>query len=291
MNLSEEEKDWVDSLPDASGFVDVHCHLIAEEFKDDREETISDAKSAGVRAIVVVAEGEHEFQDILALQEMHPDFIFPCLGYHPVQGDYSNASLAYSLTTEYLKSMTLIEENKDKLVGIGEVGLDFTPKFTKNGTEDRDRQREALKQQVDLADKLNLPINLHSRSAGRPLFELLNTRNSNTPAVFHAYSGKVGLMKQVCKQHDNWFFTFGTNRIPESGLNETYAKELPLKHLLLETDSPALGEDRGKRNEPKNVIRAAEVFAFRRKLTLNQVKNISSYNAVKLFPKLKSVIF
>jgi len=288
--VTEGEKDWIDSLPDTKGFVDVHCHLIAEEFNHDRDHVIDEAISEGVKAIVVVAEGEEEFQNILSLQEKHPDFIFPCLGYHPVQGDYSNASLASSLTTEWLKSFSFIEENVDKLVGIGEVGLDFTPKFTKNGAEDREKQKEALKLQADLADKLSLPINLHSRSAGRPLFELLNSRDNITPAVFHAYSGKTSLMKQVCNQNKNWYFTFGTNRIEESDLNKKYANEIPLKHLLLETDAPALGEDRGKRNEPKNLIRAAQVFAARRKLTLNHVKNITSYNAVKLFPKLKSVI-
>ena len=290
MSLTEDEKDWVASLPEASGFVDVHCHLIAEEFDHDREQVIDEAISEGVKAIVVVAEGEDQFQNILALQEKYPDFIFPCLGYHPIQGEYSNASLASSLTRDCLKSMSFIEENVDKLVGVGEVGLDFTPKFTKNGAEDREKQKEALKLQVDLADKLDLPINLHSRSAGRPLFELLNSRSSTTPAVFHAYSGKTSLMKQVCKQHSNWYFTFGTNRVQESDLNIKYAKDLPLKHLLLETDAPALGEDRGKRNEPKKLIRAAKVFASRRNLTLDQVKNITSYNAVKLFPKLKSVI-
>ena len=128
--VTEGEKDWIDSLPDTKGFVDVHCHLIAEEFNHDRDHVIDEAISEGVKAIVVVAEGEEEFQNILSLQEKHPDFIFPCLGYHPVQGDYSNASLASSLTTEWLKSFSFIEENVDKLVGIGEVGLYFTPNFT-----------------------------------------------------------------------------------------------------------------------------------------------------------------
>ena len=98
-------------------------------------------------------------------------------------------------------------------------------------------------------------------------------------------------MKTVCKQRENWYFTFGTNRVADSDLNQKYAKDIPIRHVLLETDAPALGIDRGKRNEPKELIRAAETFAARRNLTLNNVKNITSYNAAKLFPKLKSVLF
>ena len=82
-----------------------------------------------------------------------------------------------------------IEEHIEKLVGIGEIGLDFTPKFTKNGDKDRETQKEALNLQIDLADKYDLPINLHSRSAGLPLISLLFSRTKDTPAVFHAYSG------------------------------------------------------------------------------------------------------
>ena len=291
MSLTEEEWDWVKNLPESKGFVDVHCHLIAEEFDEDRDHIINEAITEGVTAIVVVAEGDEQFQKILDWQKRYPEFIFPCLGYHPVQGDYSNASLASSLTTSALTSLKFIEENIENLVGIGEIGLDFTPKFTKNGAEDREKQKEALMLQVDLADEFNLPINLHSRSAGRPLFELLNSRNKVTPAVFHAYSGKTSLMKHVCKQRENWYFTFGTNRVTDSDLNQKYAKDIPIKNVLLETDAPALGVDRGKRNEPKELIRAAETFAARRNIKLNDVKNITSYNAVKLFPKLKSVLF
>ena len=291
MDLPDEELVWIRSLPPSQGFVDVHCHLLAKEFDDDRDDVIKEAITKGIRAIVVVAEGEDEFEKILEWQEKYPRFIFPCLGYHPIQGDYSHAASAHSLTSKYLNSIDYIEKNVHKLVGIGEIGLDFTPKFTKNGAEDREEQKQALHLQLDIANRLNLPINLHSRSAGRPLFELLKSRDIITPAVFHAFSGKTSQMKEVCRQHKEWYFTFGTNRVADSELNQKYARDIPLRHVLLETDAPALGEDRGKRNEPKNLIRAAETLGTRRNLTLDQVKNITSYNAVKLFPKLKSVLF
>ena len=116
MSLTKEDSDWVKTLPEAKGFVDVHCHLIAEEFDEDREHIIDEAIANGIKAIVVVAEGDDQFRKILDWQKRYPEFIFPCLGYHPVQGDYSNASLASSLTTNVMASFKFIEEHIEKLV-------------------------------------------------------------------------------------------------------------------------------------------------------------------------------
>ena len=292
---------YLENLPKSNGFVDVHCHLAASEFDDDREKVIEEAKSAGVAAIIVVAEGPDCYEKILKLQESHPDFIFPCLGCHPIQGDYCDVDKAKSLTPDYLKEfgrLDFIEKNFENLVGIGEIGLDFTMKYTPNGSLDRDLQREALRQQVKLAENLNLPINLHSRSAGKPLFEILDSEFPKISGVFHAYAGKPSLIPYMIKKNPNLYFSAGTNRVCIESDNkekftqaEKFFKNIPFENVLLETDSPALGPERGVRNHPKNVVLAAESFARSRGLEIGVVKDLTSFNASKLFPKLKRILY
>ena len=293
--------EYLQNLPTSKGYVDVHCHLAASEFDSDRDEVIQAAKNAGVAAVIVVAEGPDCFEKILDLQEKYPDFIFACLGCHPIQGDYCDVEKAKSLTPEYLEKfgrIDFITKNVEKLSGIGEIGLDSTLKYTPNGAADRDLQRAALRTQVQLASTLNLPINLHSRSAGKPLFEVLDKEFPEISGVFHAYAGKPSLIPFMTKKNPKLYFSAGTNRVCVESDNaekftqaEKFFKNIPYENVLLETDAPALGPFRGERNEPKNVVLAAESFARSRGLDVGLVKNLTSFNACKLFPKLRRVLY
>jgi len=230
--------------------------------------------------MIVVAEGAENFDKILKLQMAYPDFIFPCLGYHPVQGDYNDPGNATSLSKNYFnnkieQNFNFIKESKN-IVGIGECGLDFTPKFTKNGAPDRELQKAALIEQISLAKDLKLPVNLHSRSAGKPLFSLMNDNFPNQPCLFHAFSGNVKQIPNFTKLNENAYFSVGTNRInlePQilkkkivHGPNYKFISSIPVDRLLLETDLPALGPNRGERNEPENlllVVNSGKSFGFK----------------------------
>ena len=237
--------------------------------------------------------------------------------YHPVQGDYNNADEAASLSKEmhisHDENFTFIEQayKDNKIVGIGEAGLDFTPKFVKKGEIDKNSQKEALIMQLNLAEKLNLPINLHSRSAGRPLMNIINEHENkkfhNIPCQFHAFAGKASLPNNFIKndKNSNCYFSVGTSRIDLSpskiekktsvrykpNENFKFISGIPIRNLLLETDLPALGPVRGLRNEPENLLLAAEAVGKVFNLPMNKVRNLTSFNACKLYPKLRSVLF
>nr|KAF6398181.1 TatD DNase domain containing 3 [Rousettus aegyptiacus] len=160
------------------GLVDCHCHLADPDFDRDLDDVLEKAKKANVMALVVVAEHSGEFEKIMQLSERYNGFVLPCLGIHPIQGLSPEDQRSVTLK-DLDKALPIIENYKDRLLAIGEVGLDFSPRFV--GTdEQKEEQRQVLIRQVQLAKRLNLPLNVHSRSAGRPTISLLNEQEAET---------------------------------------------------------------------------------------------------------------
>ncbi|XP_006884993.1 PREDICTED: putative deoxyribonuclease TATDN3-like, partial [Elephantulus edwardii] len=153
----------------ALGLVDCHCHLSAPDFDHDLDDVLEKVKEANVVALIAVAEHSGEFEKIMKLSERYSGFILPCLGVHPIQGLQEDQR---SVTLKDLDdALSIIEKYKDQLLVNGEVGLDFSPRFA-NTDEKKEEQRQVLIRQVQLAKRLNLPLNVHSRSAGRPTINL-----------------------------------------------------------------------------------------------------------------------
>ncbi|XP_071961946.1 putative deoxyribonuclease TATDN3 [Antedon mediterranea] len=263
-----------------TGFIDGHCHLSASEFDQDLEEVIQRAKEVGVDGIVAVTEFKEDFEKVLALSEEHPGFVFPCLGLHPVQVDKVNGQRAACL--EDLEGVCdVITKNANKLVAVGEIGLDFTPWYCKT-KEQRDEQRQVFAQQIQLAKKLDLPVNVHSRSAGRPTVNLLKEQGA-TKVLLHAFDGKpsVAMLGVEC----GFYFSVPPSII-RSDQKQRLVSKIPLENLLLETDAPALGPEKEGRNEPSNISISCEWVAKIKNITTDEVRRQTRINAFKLFPKL-----
>ncbi|KAI6242726.1 hypothetical protein M3Y99_00178700 [Aphelenchoides fujianensis] len=239
--------------------IDCHCHLADEAFDSDLGDVIQRAKEAGVEAAIVVAEFADQFDRVLNLAVEYPDFCFPALGLHPVQRGNRSAA--------------------DRLAAVGEVGLDFTPRYVPNGDEDKREQREVFRRQIELANELQIPVNVHSRSAGRPVVEWLLKYEAKA-ALLHAFSGNVKSAKPAIER--GFFFSippsFASN--PE---REKLVQAVPLEQLCLETDSPVLGPDRNERNEPKNLRVSAEFIARVKNVDVEEVIRVTSRNARRLF--------
>ncbi|XP_077638015.1 deoxyribonuclease TATDN3 isoform X3 [Lonchura striata] len=249
-----------------AGPVDCHCHLAAPCFQPDVAAVVRAAEQAAVAALLVVSEQAGEFRSVLELSERFPGFVLPCLGVHPIQEISPEEQRSVTLK-DLDAALPLIELYKDKLVGIGEVGLDFTPRFASTD-EQKEGQRQVLIKQIELARRLDLPLNVHSRSAGRPTINLLKEQGA-TKVLLHAFDGKPSVAME------------GKQKL---------VKQLPLENMCLETDSPALGPEKQVRNEPKNIYIAAEYIAKIKGIPVGEVIEVTTRNALKVFPKLQHFI-
>ncbi|XP_069624622.1 putative deoxyribonuclease TATDN3 isoform X3 [Ranitomeya imitator] len=247
----------------SGGFVDCHCHLSAAEFSHDIDHVLDEARAVGVRAIVAVAEHSAEFEKVIYLSKRYPQLVFPCLGVHPVQ----------AANPEQQRSATL------------QVGLDFTPRIA-NTDNQKEEQRQVFIRQIQLAKRLGLPLNVHSRSAGRPTINLLKEQGAEC-VLLHAFDGKPSVAMEGVKA--GYFFSIPPSII-RSKQKQKLVKQLPLENICLETDSPALGPEKQIRNEPKNITYAAEYIAMVKGISLEEVINVTTKNALRLFPRLLHVL-
>ncbi|XP_065535461.1 putative deoxyribonuclease TATDN3 isoform X2 [Lathamus discolor] len=296
----------------ALGPVDCHCHLAAPCFQADVADVVRAAQQvrppaaprgpapapgpawlqrrgglcvlqAAVSGLVVVSEQAAEFPSVLALSERFPGFVFPCLGVHPVQEVSPEEQRSVTLK-DLDAALPLIELYKDKLVGIGEVGLDFTPRFASTD-EQKEGQRQVLIKQTEIARRLDLPLNVHSRSAGRPTINLLKEQGA-TKVLLHAFDGKPSVAMEGVKA--GYFFSIPPSIIRSE--QQKLVKLLPLENMCLETDSPALGPEKQVRNEPKNIHIAAEYIARIKGIPVEEVIEVTTQNALKIFPKLRNFL-
>ncbi|KAL4623996.1 putative deoxyribonuclease TATDN3 isoform X1, partial [Arapaima gigas] len=257
------------------GFIDCHCHISAAEFDDVRQHI-------GLVALVAVAQHAGEFEKIIQLSDRFPGFVFPCFGVHPVQTSSSQQERGATLQ-DLEAALPLIEKYKDRLVAVGEVGLDFTPQIVDNDTG-KEEQRQVLIQQTATAKRLDLPLNVHSRSAGRPTIQLLKEQGRVEKALLHAFDGKPSVAMEGVKA--GYFFSIPPCII-RSEQKQKLVQQLPLENICLETDSPVLGPQKQVRNEPQNITIAAEYIAKVKGVSLETVMEITTQNALKLFPQLK----
>ncbi|XP_029650993.2 putative deoxyribonuclease TATDN3 isoform X2 [Octopus sinensis] len=263
--------------------IDAHCHLADSQFTNDIESVIERALKAGVKSALCVAIGHSDFEKIISLNKRFPDFVVPCLGVHPVQEEEDGTSKC--VTNEDLKdAIPLIEKYHDKIAAIGEVGLDFTPRFCKS-KEDRETQRQILASQVEIAKKYNLPLNVHSRSAGRPTISLLKELGAEN-VLLHAFDGRPSIAMEGVKA--GFYFSIPPSIVRSE--QEKLVKQLPLDCLLLESDSPALAPQKQMRNEPQNIQISAEYIARIKGTDVSHVCEITTQNAFKLFPRLKNFL-
>ncbi|XP_052001727.1 tatD DNase domain containing 3-like isoform X1 [Xyrauchen texanus] len=266
------------------GYIDCHCHISAEDFDSDIDYVIGESKKAGLVALLAVAEHAGEFEKIIQLSQRFSGFVIPCLGVHPVQGQ-DPAQPRGALLEDLDAALPLIEKYKEHIVAVGEVGLDFTPRVV-NSDAGKDSQRKVLIRQAELAKRLNLPLNVHSRSAGRPTIHLLKEIGVEN-ALLHAFDGKPSVAMEGVKA--GYYFSIPPSII-RSDQKQKLVKQIPLESLCLETDSPALGPEKQVRNVPQNIRISAEYIAKVKGIHLERVIEVTTQNAMRLFPKLKTFI-
>ncbi len=288
---------------------DTHCHLDFNKFDEDREAAIQRAIEAGVSRMLIPALDLDSSLAGLKLAEAHP-LIFAAVGFHPTDLDNWKDSTIEDLRTLVLESSGLpLQEHtitgtralalQNKIVAIGEIGLDY---YWIKDSEKRAFQREALKRQLHLAQEVNKPVIIHMREendtwfgqASVDLLEILtawlselHTQNhplAKGPGVLHSFNGSLETAQQALALN----FCIGvTGPVTYKNAEEKrqIIRQLPLERLLVETDSPFLTPvpHRGKRNEPSFVTHIADKIAEIHMTTREQVAEITTSNAARLF--------
>ncbi len=244
--------------------VDCHAHLQSDLYKDDLDLVIERAKKAGVKAIINAALDDNEI--VLKLAKKY-DIIKPALGFHPL---YIN-NLSIKKLSEIIN---LIENNKNKIIAISEIGLDYY-----HTTKNRELQIKIFKEFVDLVEKLKKPVIVHSRKAEEDVIRILENSNLKK-IIFHSFDGKKSLVKRIME--NNWYLSIPTNVVRSFQLQDII-KHVNINQLLAETDSPHLTPFKGKRNEPAFVIESYKKIAELKGMELKEVENNLYLNYEKVF--------
>lgn len=184
------------------------------------------------------------------------------------------------------KTLTDMEEiikSNPKIIGIGEIGLDYY--WDKSFKE---LQKEVFIKQIKFANQMNLPLNIHSREAHLDTLEILKKYNKNSTAIMHCFSGSLEFARE-CIKEGIYIALGGVVTFKNAKKTKEVAKNIPLEYLLLETDDPYLAPVpfRGKENQPMYVKYVAEEIANLRGITPEEVAKTSTENAKKIFKNVE----
>jgi TatD DNase family protein len=254
---------------------DTHCHLAAEAFDGDRAEVVERARAEGVAAALVVSEDLGDAERVLEVAGRHPDFIVPAIGVHP-----DRAPLLDDAEVEAVLALARAEASR--LGAIGEVGLDWRPRWDEAA---RARQVEVLRAFVALADELDLPLTVHSRSAGRHAIAALLEAGARA-ACLHAFDGRPAHAERGAGA--GFLFSIPPSIVRSEGKRKL-ARRLGVESLLLESDSPVLGPDREARNEPANVRLALAAVAAEKGASPDELAETLARNTERLLPRLAAL--
>ncbi|MDA7578284.1 TatD family hydrolase [Flavobacteriales bacterium] len=253
-------------------FIDTHSHLYSEQFDNDRITAINEAIALGIDTILLPNISSKYTNNLLKLCNQFPENCFPMMGLHPCDVSEEN----FDSEMQHVE----IELAKNKYIAVGEIGLDLYWDKTK-----LEVQKRAFIHQIKLAKQYQIPIAIHVRDAFDEAIEIVESHNDNTlRGVFHCFTGSIVQAERVIDLKDFYLGIGGVITFKNSGLDQTI-KEISLKNLILETDSPYLAPVpfRGKRNESKYLTKIAEKIAEIKNMTIKEIAEITTTNAKKLF--------
>jgi len=250
--------------------VDTHCHLYLDTFKEDIDEVISRAESAGVHKFYLPGIDSAEIDKMLLLENKFPGKCVAMMGLHPCY-----------VKENYLDELAIVEAwlAKRKFAAVGEIGLDFywDKTFEK-------QQYEAFRAQIEFSLQYNLPIVIHTRDAMQQSIDVVKEyRAKAVRGIFHCFGGTLENAREIIDAG----FCLGIGGVltyKKSGLAEVIA-QTDLQHLVVETDAPYLTPVpfRGKRNESSYLKYIVEAIATIKNISAAEVAAVTTANAEKIF--------
>ncbi|MFH1004858.1 MAG: TatD family hydrolase [Bacteroidota bacterium] len=257
---------------------DTHTHLFLKEFNSDRTEIVQRAISVGVKKLFLPNIDSTSISDLLSMEEQFSDYttncgkiVFSMMGLHPC-----------SVNEKYEEELKIVENwlGKKKFIAVGEIGMDYYHDKTFIA-----QQKDAFVKQIVLAKKYNLPIVIHQRECFDDLFSIVQEQNDeNLKGIFHCFTGTIEQAQKIISLGGFKLGIGGVVTYKNSLLAEVL-KQIDLKHIVLETDSPYLTPVpyRGKRNESSYLLIIAQKIAEIKKISVEEVAELTMQNANEIF--------
>ena len=249
---------------------DTHTHLYAEQFDEDRDQIIHKAIDSGINRFFIPAIDSTYYQKMFALEKAFPDHVFLMAGLHPTH-----------VNADFKKELDIVKKqlNSHKFYAVGEIGMDLY--WDKTFIQE---QQEAFQMQISWAKEMALPIVIHCRDAFNEIFEVLDKVNDDRLfGIFHCFTGN----KQQAKQIINYGFKLGIGGVVtfKNGGIDKFLSEIPLEHIVLETDSPYLAPTpfRGKRNESSYLVNILNKLVTIYDMSPEEIARITTQNSQDVF--------
>ncbi len=246
-------------------FIDTHCHLSKEDY-DDIDLVIKENRENGISKIVISGCTKDTICESILLSKKYPE-VYVTIGYHPSEVSYVDYSLLEKLR---------IQLQEKKVVGIGEIGLDYH-----YGKDDREKQIILFEEQLKIAEEVNLPVVIHSRDATEDTINIL--KKYNVRGIIHCFSGSLETakiyLKLGYKLGIGGVVTFKNNKLID------VVKNVGINSIVLETDSPYLTPEpfRGGKNSSKYIPLIASKIAEICQTSVSDVAEVTTSNASVMF--------
>lgn len=245
--------------------IDVHCHLEQKDYQKDRERVIKESQKR-LKSIISCCSSLDDFDLTLKLVEKYKNFVFATFAIHPLQVKRISEQ-------EIENFFRKIKKYQQKIVGIGETGLDYT--IEKESF--RKKQKELFLKFIQLAKELEKPLIIHSRKAFSEAIEILEKAKAKK-VLMHFFTEKK-LLEKIIK--NKWSISVNLALLKSKTIKKII-RDLPLTQIMTETDSPWLGPQ-GKRNTPLSVKVVVEKIAEIKKINFKEVDKVTTENAISFF--------
>lgn len=262
--------------------IDVHCHLMHEQFKDDADEVITRAKKAGVTAILVSGTTPEANKEALTLARKYP-LVKASLGIYPIdalglQPEGADGMPRHNGPIDLEEQFSFIEKHLSEVAAVGEVGMDF---YWAEKEKTFQQQAENFRKIIRFCLRIKKPIIIHSRKAEEECLDILEQEipAQEIPVIQHCFSGRKGLMTRAIQL--GHYFSIPPNIVRASNF-ETLVHKAPIEQILTETDAPWLSPFLGKRNEPAFVLESVKKIAEVKKISVEEAaeKIWENYNLI-----------
>ena len=249
--------------------IDSHCHLDHEPLVKNIEDVLLRSKKEGVSKLLTISTTLNGFPKLLEIINKD-EMIFGTFGIHP-----------HETNTDQLSKDEIVDKikTKDKIIGVGETGLDF---YYNNS--DKDKQIKSFQNHINAAVELNIPLIVHSRNAEPETYEILKDSDSSLKILMHCFTGSLPFALKLMELN-TYFSASGIITFKNSTDLQNTFKEIPLERLLIETDSPFLSPEpmRGKKNEPSFVRYTLKKLSELKNVDFEKLDRITTDNFNRLF--------